>query len=766
MRKISLNFVQLFCILFLLHSSVNAQLQDNTTYPWPISPKTLQRAITGTFGEYRSTSENGHFHNGTDIPAAANTPVYAVIGGTVAVAYHDGSTGYDSYVRITSTIDGQKKNMTYYHTIPTVSVGQYVQAGQQISKIAIDHVHLIEYMFGNTISGRQMNSLRPDGGLTPYTDNWKPHIRYVKFLVDETSDELPASLVGGKVDIVAHIQEVNGTYSSAENNGTYEVGYKILTEDRDSVVFEPRDEGWRYRYYIIPSNSYVNVAYFRSESSTSKHVYKVTNGRGANEVERTRVVLNDYWDADELPQGNYTVMVFTRDSRGNTDTMYVPVTTGDVDLFPPEPPVFSAIEENEDFYFTLFWNPPDDDDVKGYQLYYSLNESSFRMRDDETVLTQDLNSRKYQGFNPMTLYFKLYAVDNSVLSNRSIESDTYGIRIKDDGKKILIVDAFDRHSNTSAWKKAYHDFVIRYARAFDMSFVSCHHSALASGDVALDEYEVVFWMAGDESAEDEAVSQQEQTILTDYLKQGGNLYISGENIAFALEGSGDSYPEDAAFLNNVLHATYLEDEANDHYAKGEEGTLFQDLDITIGSPYEGAPYLVTSPDVIDTINGSKVAFRYLNGKVAGVSYSGYIDGSPTISNVLYTVFPFESLGLLKQREALMEKVFEFFDTHPNSIESDETVIPASYSLAQNFPNPFNPGTRITFTLPESAHTKLAIYDILGREVAVLVNEKLSAGVHTIDFSANDITGMFASGIYLLRLSANDFSDVKKMNYIK
>jgi len=106
---------------------------------------TLQRPITGTFGEYRSTSVEGHYHNGSDIPNTAGTPILAVLPGVVAVAYHDGSTGYDSYVRVTSQVNGQSKNITYYHTIPSVSVGQQVTLGQQISTVAIDHVHLIEY---------------------------------------------------------------------------------------------------------------------------------------------------------------------------------------------------------------------------------------------------------------------------------------------------------------------------------------------------------------------------------------------------------------------------------------------------------------------------------------------------------------------------------------------------------------------------------------------------------------------------------------------
>jgi murein DD-endopeptidase MepM/ murein hydrolase activator NlpD len=110
---------------------------DTTWYSWPLDPQSVQKNISGTFGEYRSTSTSGHFHNGTDIPAAPGTPVLAVLPGVVAAAYHDGLTGYDSYVRVTSNINGQSKNITYYHTIPAVSVGQNVIQGQQLSTIQV-----------------------------------------------------------------------------------------------------------------------------------------------------------------------------------------------------------------------------------------------------------------------------------------------------------------------------------------------------------------------------------------------------------------------------------------------------------------------------------------------------------------------------------------------------------------------------------------------------------------------------------------------------
>ncbi|MBM4158094.1 MAG: T9SS type A sorting domain-containing protein [Ignavibacteria bacterium] len=89
-------------------------------------------------------------------------------------------------------------------------------------------------------------------------------------------------------------------------------------------------------------------------------------------------------------------------------------------------------------------------------------------------------------------------------------------------------------------------------------------------------------------------------------------------------------------------------------------------------------------------------------------------------------------------------------------------IPNKYRLSQNFPNPFNPKTRIEFSVPKQNYVTLKIYDILGREVKTLVNELKSPGIYIADFDGSE----FSSGVYFYRIEAGDFTDVKKMILIK
>jgi hypothetical protein len=89
-------------------------------------------------------------------------------------------------------------------------------------------------------------------------------------------------------------------------------------------------------------------------------------------------------------------------------------------------------------------------------------------------------------------------------------------------------------------------------------------------------------------------------------------------------------------------------------------------------------------------------------------------------------------------------------------------IPQNYSLGQNFPNPFNPATTIHYTLEANSQVKISIFDVLGREAAVPVNEFKQAGSYELSFNASGLS----SGIYYYRINAGSFTDTKKMILIK
>jgi photosystem II stability/assembly factor-like uncharacterized protein len=97
-----------------------------------------------------------------------------------------------------------------------------------------------------------------------------------------------------------------------------------------------------------------------------------------------------------------------------------------------------------------------------------------------------------------------------------------------------------------------------------------------------------------------------------------------------------------------------------------------------------------------------------------------------------------------------------------SIEIEENNIPSSYTLSQNYPNPFNPITKISYQLPTAAHVEIKVFDVLGNEVANLVNEEKPAGSYELQFDGNGLT----SGIYFYQLKAGDYIVTKKMILLK
>lgn len=153
-----------------------------------------------------------------------------------------------------------------------------------------------------------------------------------------------------------------------------------------------------------------------------------------------------------------------------------------------------------------------------------------------------------------------------------------------------------------------------------------------------------------------------------------------------------------------------------------------------------------------------------------------------ISNGVYqwsvsTTLPVDSKYKIRLRSTANQNLFDLsndnfslIDTISTSVEGESEHLPAAYSLMQNFPNPFNPSTIIKYDLPVNAIVKLVVYDVLGREVAILVNEQKSAGSHNVKWSSASNKNI-SSGIYIYRIVAivgneQKFIDTKKMLLIK
>lgn len=140
---------------------------------------------------------------------------------------------------------------------------------------------------------------------------------------------------------------------------------------------------------------------------------------------------------------------------------------------------------------------------------------------------------------------------------------------------------------------------------------------------------------------------------------------------------------------------------------------------------------------------------------------GFVEGKGTTTNLsTYSFFDNDIIqGINTYR--LKQIDFDGSFTYSKVIEVN-IELPKQFMLEQNYPNPFNPTTTIKYRLPEKANVTLKIYDMLGKEVAVLVNQEKEAGIHKIDFDASQLP----SGVYFSQISAGSFSQIRKMTLVK
>ncbi len=214
------------------------------------------------------------------------------------------------------------------------------------------------------------------------------------------------------------------------------------------------------------------------------------------------------------------------------------------------------------------------------------------------------------------------------------------------------------------------------------------------------------------------------------------------------------YPE--PFLNSRSQAMF-DDDTNYPYLV-EENNINENVHFT------------KFPDVTDTMIAFMEADRDGTEKVNNWGY--YPDGSvfqiywpiTTIEDLSYATtdpqytagtngFPIGDLNWFPDKKS---------DWLTDIKEIYNGSIPAKYSLSQNYPNPFNPTTNIQFSLPERTMVTLKVYNVLGQEVAQLVNQELAAGVHKVTFDASDLT----SGIYIYTLESENFVKTQKMVLLK
>jgi hypothetical protein len=327
-------------------------------------------------------------------------------------------------------------------------------------------------------------------------------------------------------------------------------------------------------------------------------------------------------------------------------------------------------------------------------------------------------------------------------------------------KKALIIDGLERE--IGSWQGIGIPFVTKYGKALqeaDVNFVSIRTSELQNNNFNLNDFDYVFWILSDESTINETFNSVEQQLVKNYLENGGNLFISGSEIGWDLDYKGSASDKD--FYNNYLKADYVSDDAASSSVFGVVNSSLNGCDFNIGQTYEE-----DYPDEITIFGGSSLCMKFSNNKGAGIQFAGYFNNSINRSSLIHLSFPLETTANDESFNSVITKSINYFNSAQVSVdEQNQTVY--NFSLEQNYPNPLNPSTNIRYNIPsnvkgEMSKVTLKIYDVLGKEVAILVNEEQSAGNYEVNFDASKLS----SGVYFYTLTTDNFKQSKKMILLK
>ena len=165
--------------------------------------------------------------------------------------------------------------------------------------------------------------------------------------------------------------------------------------------------------------------------------------------------------------------------------------------------------------------------------------------------------------------------------------------------------------------------------------------------------------------------------------------------------------------------------------------------------------------LVSFISGSE-AVPIFDDLTTNTFYAGFKINKQDEGNFIFIAgrpYRFNSTASATNYDFIINNWMNSTPTGAGDLEEDA---PRTFKLLQNFPNPFNPSTQITFSLPERSNVILKVFDILGKEIATLVNEQKSAGTYNVNFDASKLS----SGVYIYTLQAGNFIESYKMLLMK
>lgn len=418
----------------------------------------------------------------------------------------------------------------------------------------------------------------------------------------------------------------------------------------------------------------------------------------------------------------------------------------------------------------LDWPASENEDIVGYNIYIGSQSREYDMTINLTETNLFVDSLE----NSTTYYFGISVVDEDGIESSIFEKKyTPFIFTLDLG--ILVVDDTDNSDFTDQEDDSfYRDILSKYEVAeYDL----WKKKKINITDIGA--YSTIIWHSCDASGK--VILQDFRSDLARYLEAGGNFIYAGLYPERAFVGMWDSGEyKDGDFIYDYLKVKEVRIRAKSRFIQAiSESPYYPNIHVDTtktDSEYQyhlrGVQGLYSSPESSEIFiydseyDSSSVSGELLNQPV-GVEYLGEDYNSIILS------FPMYYMEQESARQFFEVVLTEKFN-EPTGVKDISEVV-SEYNLAQNYPNPFNPSTVIQYSIPSTqspllggdergglSSVKLIVYDILGREVATLVNEHQRPGNYEVSFNSANLT----SGVYFYTLNAGNFRDTKKMIFLK
>ncbi|MCW3075479.1 MAG: hypothetical protein JWO32_88 [Bacteroidetes bacterium] len=382
---------------------------------------------------------------------------------------------------------------------------------------------------------------------------------------------------------------------------------------------------------------------------------------------------------------------------------------------------------------TLEVKVKNDPNVTHYKIYTSTNGVSFSA--PQTLAKTNLTLTT---LTANQVYYIKIAAYNNTYSVTSPVSEVLGAVPCNYQDSLLIVNGFDRAVAGNTY-----DFIKQHggsAYANTKYFSSATNEALQDGLLNLSSYKMVDWILGKESTANQTFNSAEQILVSNYLKQGGNFFVSGSEVGWDLDNSGTA--ADKSFYNNYLKASYIADAPNGQAStwyktiKEPLNNLFTFSDTTFFDNGTNGTYNVDYPDVITSINGSSSCLKFSNAgsNISGINYSGTFTGGTAPAKLVYITFPFETIVTASKRNSMFKDVWNyFFAGIVTSISNHENM-----NEYQIYPNPAH---EIIYLKGADKINHVIIYNLQGQMLIHSTNasqisiEKLDPGIYLLEITS-------------------------------